>query len=124
MKKILIIEDDQVTAHVYRARLMREGFEVDVVADGQSGWDRLLESRPDGVLLDLLMPNINGIELLKKIRAFDDFKQLPVIVYTNGFVPQLVDDAQAAGATKVFDKASMTGPMLIMAFQEAMRSDQ
>ena len=124
MKKILIIEDDRVTAHVYSSRLEKEGFEVHLAADGQSGWDLLLNLRPDGVLLDLMLPKGNGIELLKKIRALDGFEKLPVIVYTNSFVPQLVEEAQAAGATKVFDKSTVTAPMLILAFQQAIRSDQ
>ena len=124
MKRILIMEDDPVTAHVYRTRLEKEGYEVTVAPDGQTGLARFSELRPDGVLLDLMMPKAGGIDVLKKIRAMDDFKNLPIIAYTNGFVPKMVEDALAAGATRVFDKSTVTAPMVILAFEEAAGSDK
>src|SRR5262245_9934909 len=120
MKKILIIEDDQVSARAYRTRLEKEGFEVHVAMDGQSGWDQLLDLRPDAVLLDLMLPKISGIELIRKIRSLDEFKALPVMVYTNRFIPRLVEDARAAGATEIFNKASVTASMLIQALRGAL----
>ena len=76
MKKILIIEDDTIVAHVYRSRLEKEGFEVDIAADGQAGYYRLYEMKPDALLLDLMLPKLNGIDLLKKIRATREFAKL------------------------------------------------
>jgi len=119
MKKILIIEDDPVTARIYSTRLEEEGYEVNLVMDGQSGMNRLLQFHPDAVLLDLMLPRISGLEVLKKIRALEEFKNVPVIVYTNVSVPKMVEEAMAAGATRVFDKATVTIPMLLLAFQEA-----
>src|SRR5436853_3648061 len=103
MKKILIIEDDHITARIYRTLLEKEGYRVEVAADGQSGLERLMEFRPDGLLLDLMLPKTSGAELLKKIRALDYFQDLPVVAVTNAFVPQMVQDAFGAGATAVFD---------------------
>jgi CheY-like chemotaxis protein len=123
MKKILIIEDDPVAAQVYKSYLRKEGFEVFVVIDGESGWDRILELRPDGVLLDLMLPKVNGIELLKRIRALESFQKLPVMAYTNGFVPQMVEEARAAGATKIFDKSTLTAPVLLTALRGALEAD-
>src|SRR5436190_9929079 len=117
MKRILIIEDDPVSAHIYRTRLTREGYEVEVATDGQTGFDRLLEFRPDGLLLDLMLPKTNGIELLKKIRELDCFQDLPVIAFTNAFVPSMIDKAREAGATRIFDKFTMTHLMLAEAFK-------
>ena len=120
MKKILIVEDDAVTAHAYRGCLERAGYSVQVVPDGQAGLEHVQQSAPDGVLLDLMMPRVNGIQFLKSMRALAHLAAVPVIVYTNAFIPNLVDEAQAAGATRVFAKASLTPQMLTTAFREAI----
>ena|SRR5436190_1688999 len=117
MKKILIIEDDPVAGYIYRNRLEKEGYQVEVAVDGQSGFDRLVEFRPDGLLLDLMLPKTSGIDLLKAIRNLDSFQNLPVIAYTNAFVPNMIEEAREAGATKVFDKLTMTPLMLADAFR-------
>jgi CheY-like chemotaxis protein len=122
MKKILIIEDDPVAGHLYRTRLTTEGYAVEVATDGQSGFDRLLELHPDGLLLDLMLPKTSGIELLRKIRATDGFENLPVITFTNAFIPSMIDEAREAGATKVFDKFIMTPVMLAEAFRVTIRA--
>ena len=69
MRKVLIIEDDSIVAHIYETRLVKGGYEVEICTDGQSGFYRIHEFRPDAVLLDLMLPKMNGIEILKKIRA-------------------------------------------------------
>jgi len=116
MKKILIVEDDVVTARAYRSSLERAGFEVHVVSDGQQGLDFIQGTAPDGVLLDLMMPKLNGIQLLECIRACHHLSRIPVIVYTNAFIPHLIEDARAAGATEVFSKSTLTPQSLILAF--------
>ena len=116
MKKILIVEDDIVTAKLYRTMLEKAGFAVDVAANGQAALARLNEAAPDGMLVDLMMPGMSGMELVKRIRAMPQFQRVPVICYTNAFVSKLIDEAKAAGATHVFDKSTMTPTMLVDAF--------
>lgn len=113
MKKILVIEDDPIVAHIYRSRLEREGFTVEVANDGQSGFYRVHEGRPDGILLDLMLPKMNGIELLRKIRVQSSYQALPVIVFTNAFVPSMVQDAFDAGATAVYNKSTLTPRQIV-----------
>jgi len=120
MKKIIIVEDDAVTAHLYRSHLKKAQFDVEVATDGSQGLKRITESPPDGVLLDLMMPGINGIDLLKKLRATPETQKLPIFVYTNAFIPAMRDEARKAGATEVFDKTTMTSTMLVDAFKGAM----
>jgi len=108
MKKVLIIEDDPIVGHIYKTRLEKEGFEIEVCADGQAGFYRTHEFRPEVVLLDLMLPKMNGIEILKKLRAQPQFAQLPVIVFTNAYVPNMIQEAFSAGATQVFNKATLT----------------
>jgi DNA-binding response OmpR family regulator len=113
MKKVLIIEDDAVVAHIYRSRLEKEGFEVDLAADGQAGYYRLHELKPDALLLDLMLPKMNGIDLLKKIRAVREFERMPVIVFTNAYVANMIHESLTAGASAVYNKSTVTPRQII-----------
>ena len=105
MKKILVIEDDPVMAHVCQRLLAKHEFEVEVANDGAKGWERLNDYKPDLVLLDLMMPKANGIEVLTRLRAHEAFRKMPVIVFTNACVPALIEQANNAGATHILDKS-------------------
>ena len=120
MKKILIIEDDPIVAHIYQTRLEKEGYEVEISHDGQSGFYRIHEFKPDAVLLDLMLPKMNGVEILKKIRAQSQFGHTPIIVFTNAYVPNMIHESFGAGATQVFNKATLTPRQIIDALQNAI----
>ena len=113
MKKILIIEDDPIISHIYRSRLEKEGFAVDVCTDGQSGYYRLYDLKPDALLLDLMLPKLNGIDLLKKIRAVREFEKLPVVVFTNAYVANMIHESFSAGASAVYNKSTVTPRQII-----------
>jgi CheY-like chemotaxis protein len=106
MKKILIIEDDPVFVIVYERFLAAHGFAVTVARDGAAGLELLAASPPDAVLLDLMMPKVNGLTVLRTIRANPAFAELPVLVMTAAAIPTFVEQARAAGANRVFDKAN------------------
>jgi DNA-binding response OmpR family regulator len=120
MKKILIIEDDPIVAHIYKTRLEREHYEVDIATDGQSGCSQILEFLPDAVLLDLMLPRMNGVDVLKKIRSQNQFQKTPVIVFTNAYVPTMINEAYQAGATQVFNKATLTPRQILDALDTAL----
>lgn len=120
MKKILIIEDDPIIAHIYKSRLDKEGYSVEVAADGQVGFYRIHEVKPDAVLLDLMLPKMNGVDILKKIRAENQFAQTPIIVFTNAYVPNMVNESYQAGASQVFNKASLTPRQIIDALHNTL----
>jgi chemosensory pili system protein ChpA (sensor histidine kinase/response regulator) len=111
--KILVIEDDQVVGIVYQRFLQSHGFEVEVATDGLKGLERVAEFLPDAVLLDLMMPKLGGIDVLKNLRADEAFRELPVVVMTNACVPAFVEQARQAGANYVFDK-SKDSPVAIL----------
>lgn len=121
MKKVLIIEDDPIAARLYSDLLRRAGYETELAVDGQMGLERLYETRPDGVLLDLMLPKIGGILLLKAMRGMAGFESVPVLAYTNAFLPQVVEEATKAGASTVFDKSKLTPAVLMMEFKGAMQ---
>jgi len=118
MKKILIIEDDQIVANIYRNKLSVEGFKVEIALDGESGMTTMKDFRPDAVLLDLMLPKVTGVELMKQMRADSDFAQMPIIVFSNTYLTNMVQEAWKAGATKCLSKSSCTPKHVI----EALRS--
>ncbi len=82
MKHILIIEDDPDIRELIKYNLTREGFRVTSAADGQEGCDLALELSVDLVILDLMMPKLNGIEVCKKLRDSQSCKNVPIIMLT------------------------------------------
>ncbi len=108
MKKILIIEDDQIVANIYRNKFSVEGFTVDIALDGQAGLEMIESFRPDAVILDLMLPKLTGVEVMKKLRTRPEFQQLPIIVFSNTYLTNMVQEAWKAGATKCLSKANCT----------------
>lgn len=82
-KKILIIEDEESILQAMIDKFSRQGFEVIKAVNGQDGLSSALTEHPDLILLDLLLPIMDGIDLLKKLRADKWGKSVPVIVLTN-----------------------------------------
>lgn len=113
MKRILIIEDDVITREIYTALLKQHGYEVLFAPDVREGWEKMQSDPPQAVLLDLVMPDSVGLDFLRKVRISKGLKDLPLIVYTALFVPGLVEEAQQAGATRIFDKAHLSAGMLM-----------
>jgi len=69
---VLVVEDDPAIAHLLTEYLGREGFEVDVAVDGEGGVEAARHARPDVIILDLMLPGIDGIEVCRRVRAFSD----------------------------------------------------
>ena len=113
MKKILIVEDDKVVANIYRNKFCVEGYNVEVAHDGRSGLESLHKFRPDAVILDLMLPKLTGVELMKKVRAEPEFETLPIIVFSNTYLANLVQEAWKAGATKCLSKACCSPRQLV-----------
>jgi len=113
MKKIVIIEDDLIVANIYRNKLTLGGFQVTTAGDGELGFELIAKVRPDIVLLDLMLPKIPGVELLKKIRSEPDFREMPIIVFSSTYLTNVMQEAWKAGATKCLSKASCTPSQII-----------
>jgi CheY-like chemotaxis protein len=108
MKNILIIEDDQIVANVYRNKLAVEGYKVEVAGDGESGLRIMRTFQPQLIILDLMLPTISGVDVIKEIRAEPDFTKVPIIVFSNTYLTNLIQDAWRAGANKCLSKSSCT----------------
>jgi DNA-binding response OmpR family regulator len=113
MKKILIIEDDQLVANIYANKFTVDHFKVEIAPDGDAGFALVNSFQPDAVLLDLMLPKTPGLDVLKKIRAQPGLENLPVIVFSNTYLSNMVQEAWKAGATKCLSKANCTPKQVI-----------
>src|SRR5688572_23601914 len=120
MNKILIIEDDQIVANIYRNKFAVEGFSVEVASNGETGFNLVKSFHPDVVILDLILPRISGVDLMKKIRAEAEFQKLPLIVFSNTYLTNLVQEAWKAGATKCLSKANCSPKEVLEAVRNAL----
>lgn len=81
-KKILLVEDDAALANVYRTRLEMEGFDVQHVDNGENALTAAIEYRPDLIVLDVMMPKINGFDVLDLLRTRPETAEMRVIMLT------------------------------------------
>lgn len=124
MKKILIIEDDQIVANIYRNKLEVQGYQVAVANTGETGVDLIRSFRPDAVVLDLVLPKLSGIELMKIVRAEADFAKLPMIVFSNTYLTSMVQEAWKAGATKCLSKATCTPRQVLETLRSVLETQE
>ncbi len=82
-RKILIVEDDIPLYNLYKTELEMKGYEVSNVADGNLAYEAVKTQEPDLVLLDLMLPNKNGLQILEELKAQDETKSVKVIILTN-----------------------------------------
>ena len=107
-KNILIVDDDHAVASIYQKRLENEGYDVEVAGTGERALQMLETERVDLVVLDLSLPEMNGAEVLSAIRLQAGAEALPIIVFSNAYVPGLMQAASEAGATRCVRKSDCT----------------
>lgn len=105
--KILLAEDDKFISRAYSDGLGRAGFNVDVAHDGAEAVTKIKAGKPDLVLLDIIMPEKNGFEVLEEIKKDPAFKKLPVIVLSNLGQDSDVVQGKALGAVDYLIKSNM-----------------
>ena len=105
MPKVLIIEDDPLMIRLYQKVFKFEGYDVEVAANGEEGLQKVASFTPTLVLLDIMMPKMNGLEVLEKMKADEKTKKIPVVVLTNLAGQQDAETAIAKGAVKYIVKS-------------------
>ncbi len=106
MKKILLIEDDPFLIDIYNTKLKEEGFALDIATDGQKGLRKIKEEKFDLVLLDIVLPQIDGWEILRKVKSQN--LNVKIIVLSNLNQKEEVQKGLELGATKYLIKAQYT----------------
>ncbi|QCT42432.1 response regulator transcription factor [Candidatus Nanosynbacter featherlites] len=108
MKKIAIIEDDPAISQMYRMKFEADDFDVRLAADGKVGVELVEKFTPDIILLDLQMPEMDGLTALKKIRSHAWGKTVPVIVLTNLSEEEAPDELRVLNIHSYIVKANLT----------------
>ncbi len=108
MTKIAIIEDDAAISQMYRIKFEGDGFKVNTAENGFLGLQLVENMKPDIVLLDLMMPEMNGDEVLKRLRATSLGKDLKVVILTNMGENEAPDTIKNLGVSAFIVKANMT----------------
>ncbi len=104
-KNILIVEDDDFFRELIKKKLVSEGFEVLEAPNGERGVEVIEEKKPDLILLDLLLPNIDGFEVLLKIKANKEVASIPVIILSNLGQPEDIERGLKLGAVDFLIKS-------------------
>ena len=105
MKHILLVEDDPFLIDIYTTKLKKEKFSVEVAVDGEECLSKLKETMPDLLILDIVLPNVDGWEVLRKIKANPKLKTIPVVVLSNLGQKEEVEKGKKLGAAKYLIKA-------------------
>src|SRR3989344_5328845 len=105
MKKILIIEDDVFLGDVLTEKLAKDGFEIIIARDGKEGFEKIKSSKADLILLDIIMPNMNGYEILEAKQKDPSIANIPVIIISNSGQPVEIHRALALGVKDYLVKA-------------------
>lgn len=120
MTKIAIIEDNTVINQMYRMKFEVEGFDVQVASNGQDGVSLVKKFRPDIILLDLQMPEMNGNEVLAQIRKETWGKKIPVIILTNTGKEEAPKELDELGIEGYIVKAEMTPKQVVGRVKESL----
>ncbi len=115
-KKILLVEDDALLSSIYKMKLEKSGFEVVIVEDGETAVAKLNEINPDLVLLDMVLPKMDGISVCRGMRGKN--RDVKIYFLTNISPEEKGEEAKNAGATGYIIKTSCTPSQLVSKIKE------
>jgi len=120
-KVVLLVEDNDFIRNMYQLKLAKADFAVVEAIDGKMALDKIHEHKPDLILLDLMMPNVGGVEVLKELKKQGVTPDLPVIVLTNIMDPQTIAEAKALGARDYIVKTDLTPSQVVEKLQPFLK---
>lgn len=121
MKTILLIEDDPFLIDIYATKLKETGFSVKVAHDGEEALKKAREEKPDLVVLDIVLPKIDGWEILKEIKSEEELKDLKIIILSNLGQKEEVEKGIKLGARKYLIKAHYTPSQIVEEIQKILK---
>ena len=107
-KKILLAEDDKFISRAYKDGMERAGFEMIIAFDGIEAIEKINREKPDLILLDLIMPDKNGFEVLEEIKMDDGLKNIPVVILSNLGQDSDIEKGKALGAADYLIKSNLS----------------
>lgn len=104
--KVLVVEDEEILLTALKEELENGGYEVAGAVDGQDGLDKVKAFNPDLILLDLVMPKMDGMEMLRKLKENTETRNMPVMILTNLSDYERISEALSLGAMDYLVKAN------------------
>jgi len=120
MRNILLVDDDPRILQLYQDRLVQLGLQVSTAADGLAAIQALQTHKPDLVVLDLMMPRLTGVDVLKFIRSQPNLKALPVVVLSNSYMNELAGEAAGLGVQKALLKIRCSPSILLETIEDVL----
>ncbi len=103
-KKILVVDDEELTTELAKTFLEKHGFNVIIAFDGEEGLRKAQAEKPDLILLDVMLPTMDGFAVCKKLKESDDFKNTPILMFTAKGLSSDIEKGQAVGADEYIIK--------------------
>jgi len=123
MKKILIVEDELIVRSIYRRKFEISGYQVEAAEDGETALNLMATFKPDAVQVDIGLPGMDGVEVIRQIRSWPEFKSIPILVISSFYRPDLAADAWKAGATKCVSKMDCTPNLALELIEQMLNGD-
>jgi len=126
MNKVLLVEDDPFLSSLLKNRLQKEGIEITLAKDGEEALNFLKSTKPDLILLDLILPKKSGFEVMEEMREDPQmqFQGLPIIIISNLGQPEDISRGQALGAIEYFVKAKTSIDELVEKIKSFLEKSQ
>lgn len=122
MAKVLIVDDEEILRRIYSDRLTFEGYTVETAADGEEALQKMGANTPNLILLDILMPKLNGLQVLEQMNANPTLKAIPVIVLSNVANDENIKKALALGARDYLLKTNFSPNEIITKIKALIES--
>lgn len=113
MTKVLIVEDDVLMARMYLKIFSHDNFEVIMASNGEDGLSKAREIKPDIILLDIMMPKMNGFQVLEAMKKDPVLMNIPIVMLTNLAGDQDMEEAKSKGAVEYIVKSNYTPHQVI-----------
>jgi CheY-like chemotaxis protein len=123
MKKILIIEDDLIVRTIYRRKFEMAGYKVETAEEGAAGLSIIPTFQPDIIQVDIMLPGIDGVEVIRQIRSWPEYRTVPILVLSSFYRPDLAQEAWKAGATKCVSKMDCTPNLALDLIEQLLSGD-
>jgi CheY-like chemotaxis protein len=120
VKTIVFVEDNEVEMLAYKSMLERAGYCVQAAKDGLQAMRVLNNVAPDLVLLDLVLPRFDGVEVLKFMRSNDRLKNVPVIIFSTNSIIDSFNDPMLEGVSRRLLKSQCSPPLMLLAIRDAL----
>jgi CheY-like chemotaxis protein len=122
-KKVLIVEDDSFVKDIYHTKLSQEGYEIIEAGNGVEAMEKLKQTQPDLILLDIVMPYMNGIEVLRELKKDEKLKDIPVVLLTNLSQKEEINEGLSLGAKDYLIKSHFTPTEVLEKIKVYLKKD-